>query len=168
MASSTCTTTGCCHRDLKTSNILYNNKGEVKICDFGLARQYGSPLKPYTGLVVTLHYRAPELLLSEPSKFFDHPKRNTAERPQCSPSSPLSLHVSPGCFRHEVVPCASDLSARSMPVCSCKLAAARLHHVGQARRDTLIRGPAHSTCLHAVRCKLSALLGSMPCVVASR
>jgi cell division cycle 2-like protein len=45
------------HRDLKTSNLLLNNKGELKICDFGLARQYGSPLKPYTSLVVTLWYR---------------------------------------------------------------------------------------------------------------
>ena len=53
------------HRDLKTSNILYNNKGQVKICDFGLARTYGSPLKEYTQLVVTLWYRAPELLLDE-------------------------------------------------------------------------------------------------------
>lgn len=51
------------HRDLKTSNILLNNCGELKVCDFGLARQYGSPLKPYTHLVVTLWYRAPELLL---------------------------------------------------------------------------------------------------------
>ncbi|XVF02702.1 hypothetical protein REPUB_Repub04eG0197200 [Reevesia pubescens] len=51
------------HRDLKTSNLLLNNQGELKICDFGLARQYGSPLKPYTHLVVTLWYRAPELLL---------------------------------------------------------------------------------------------------------
>ncbi|CAA2999198.1 cyclin-dependent kinase G-2-like isoform X1 [Olea europaea subsp. europaea] len=51
------------HRDLKTSNLLLNNSGELKICDFGLARQYGSPLKPYTQLVVTLWYRAPELLL---------------------------------------------------------------------------------------------------------
>ncbi|XP_078171899.1 cyclin-dependent kinase G-2-like [Carex rostrata] len=51
------------HRDLKTSNLLLNNRGELKICDFGLARQYGSPLKPYTPLVVTLWYRAPELLL---------------------------------------------------------------------------------------------------------
>lgn len=54
------------HRDLKTSNILYNNKGDLKICDFGLARQYGSPLRPYTHMVVTLWYRAPELLLGEP------------------------------------------------------------------------------------------------------
>lgn len=51
------------HRDLKTSNLLLNNKGELKICDFGLSRQYGSPLKPYTPLVVTMWYRAPELLL---------------------------------------------------------------------------------------------------------
>ncbi|KAG0502278.1 hypothetical protein HPP92_002350 [Vanilla planifolia] len=51
------------HRDLKTSNLLLNNRGELKICDFGLARQYGSPLKQYTHLVVTLWYRAPELLL---------------------------------------------------------------------------------------------------------
>jgi cell division cycle 2-like protein len=45
------------HRDLKTSNLLLNNRGELKICDFGLARQYGSPLKTYTHLVVTLWYR---------------------------------------------------------------------------------------------------------------
>ncbi|KAI3981676.1 hypothetical protein MKX01_020619 [Papaver californicum] len=51
------------HRDLKTSNLLLNNRGDLKICDFGLSRQYGSPLKPYTHLVVTLWYRAPELLL---------------------------------------------------------------------------------------------------------
>ena len=55
------------HRDLKTSNILYNNRGQLKICDFGLARQYGSPLRPYTHNVVTLYYRAIELLLGTAS-----------------------------------------------------------------------------------------------------
>tara|TARA_B110000977_G_scaffold119801_2_gene154359 strand:+ start:18692 stop:20716 length:2025 start_codon:yes stop_codon:yes gene_type:complete len=53
------------HRDLKTSNILVNNKGQLKICDFGLARHYGDPLGAYTAMVVTLWYRAPELLLGQ-------------------------------------------------------------------------------------------------------
>lgn len=50
------------HRDLKTSNLLIH-KGVLKLGDFGLAREYGSPLKQYTNKVVTLWYRAPELLL---------------------------------------------------------------------------------------------------------
>ena len=51
------------HRDIKTSNLLMNNKGVLKVCDFGLARPYGDPIRGYTQLVVTLWYRAPELLL---------------------------------------------------------------------------------------------------------
>ncbi|KAM9785696.1 cyclin-dependent kinase 11B [Neosynchiropus ocellatus] len=51
------------HRDLKTSNLLLSHKGILKIGDFGLAREYDSPLKPYTPVVVTLWYRSPELLL---------------------------------------------------------------------------------------------------------
>ncbi|XP_058064491.1 cyclin-dependent kinase 11B [Anopheles bellator] len=51
------------HRDLKTSNLLLSHKGILKVGDFGLAREYGSPLKAYTSIVVTLWYRAPELLL---------------------------------------------------------------------------------------------------------
>lgn len=50
------------HRDLKPSNLLIH-KGMLKVGDFGLAREYGSPLTRYTGNVVTLWYRAPELLL---------------------------------------------------------------------------------------------------------
>ena len=51
------------HRDLKTSNLLLSNRGTIKLADFGLARMYGDPLGEMTPLVVTLWYRAPELLL---------------------------------------------------------------------------------------------------------
>ena len=51
------------HRDLKSSNLLMNNRGEIKIADFGMARYYGDPPPKLTQLVVTLWYRSPELLL---------------------------------------------------------------------------------------------------------
>jgi len=50
------------HRDIKMSNLLYSH-GSLKLCDLGLAREFGTPLVPYTPKVVTLWYRAPELLL---------------------------------------------------------------------------------------------------------
>ena len=44
--------------------ILMNNRGEIKIADFGMARYFGDPPpQKMTQLVVTLWYRAPELLL---------------------------------------------------------------------------------------------------------
>ena len=51
------------HRDLKTSNLLMNNRGQLKVADFGMARYYGDPPPKLTQLVVTLWYRGPELLL---------------------------------------------------------------------------------------------------------
>ncbi|KAJ3813639.1 Pkinase-domain-containing protein [Lentinula aff. lateritia] len=53
------------HRDLKTSNLLMNNRGTIMVADFGLARRYGDPVGVggMTQLVVTLWYRAPEILL---------------------------------------------------------------------------------------------------------
>jgi len=57
------------HRDLKPSNILIMGKGpehgRVKIADFGMARLFQQPLRAlhYDGVVVTVWYRAPELLL---------------------------------------------------------------------------------------------------------
>ncbi|EHK20995.1 serine threonine protein kinase [Trichoderma virens Gv29-8] len=51
------------HRDLKTSNLLLSNRGLLKIADFGMARYVGDPRPKLTQLVVTLWYRAPELLL---------------------------------------------------------------------------------------------------------
>ncbi|KAI0816055.1 kinase-like protein [Trametes gibbosa] len=54
------------HRDLKPANILITSSGVVKIGDLGLARLTHQPLQPLlTGdkVVVTIWYRAPELLL---------------------------------------------------------------------------------------------------------
>lgn len=56
---------GIMHRDLKPQNLLVNNTGELKIADFGLARAYSIPIKKYTHEVVTLWYRAPEILLGQ-------------------------------------------------------------------------------------------------------
>jgi serine/threonine protein kinase len=51
------------HRDLKPQNLLIDQHGMLKLADFGLARAFGIPFRAYTHEVVTLWYRAPEILL---------------------------------------------------------------------------------------------------------
>jgi len=51
------------HRDLKPQNLLIDNRGTIKLADFGLARAFSLPVRTYTHEVVTLWYRAPEILL---------------------------------------------------------------------------------------------------------
>jgi serine/threonine protein kinase len=54
------------HRDIKPSNLLIGeDEKTIKLADFGLARSFGLPLKTYTHEVVTLWYRAPEVLLNQ-------------------------------------------------------------------------------------------------------
>ncbi|KAE8733615.1 Cyclin-dependent kinase C-2 [Hibiscus syriacus] len=59
-----CHSRGVLHRDIKGSNLLIDNNGILKIADFGLASFYDPHQnQPLTSRVVTLWYRAPELLL---------------------------------------------------------------------------------------------------------
>ena len=51
------------HRDLKPQNLLIDRQGILKLADFGLARAFGVPVRTFTHEVVTLWYRAPEILL---------------------------------------------------------------------------------------------------------
>jgi cyclin-dependent kinase len=51
------------HRDLKPQNLLINREGILKLADFGLARAFGIPVKNFTHEVVTLWYRAPDVLM---------------------------------------------------------------------------------------------------------
>lgn len=54
------------HRDLKPQNVLINVAShQLKLADFGLARAFSLPLRAYTHEVVTLWYRAPEILLGQ-------------------------------------------------------------------------------------------------------
>jgi len=51
------------HRDLKPQNLLINKRGDLKLADFGLARAFGIPVRTFSHEVVTLWYRAPDVLL---------------------------------------------------------------------------------------------------------
>jgi cyclin-dependent kinase 10 len=58
------------HRDIKVSNLLLTDHGCLKIADFGLARQFTLPNGTMTPMVVTLWYRAPELLFGMMKKYY--------------------------------------------------------------------------------------------------
>ncbi|KAL0486963.1 cyclin-dependent kinase CDC2 [Acrasis kona] len=60
------------HRDLKPQNLLIDNQtGRIKLADFGLSRPFGNLTTTLTQEVVTLWYRAPEIILGH--KYYGSP-----------------------------------------------------------------------------------------------
>ena len=45
--------------------LLIDSEGNIKLADFGLARAFSVPVRVYTHEVVTMWYRAPEILLGQ-------------------------------------------------------------------------------------------------------
>lgn len=54
------------HRDIKPENLLVSDRKELKICDFGFARQAPRGEEELTDYVATRWYRPPELLVGVP------------------------------------------------------------------------------------------------------
>ncbi|MEQ2215812.1 Cyclin-dependent kinase 16, partial [Xenoophorus captivus] len=102
------------HRDLKPQNLLINDRGELKLADFGLARAKSIPTKTYSNEVVTLWYRPPDILLgsTDYSTHIDmwycsvvHPRPWEEHQPCLTSShlSDLSVFRGVGCIFYEMV-----------------------------------------------------------------
>jgi len=55
---------GVIHRDIKPSNILADENCDIRLCDFGFARELNEDINAMTEYVVTRYYRAPEVMLN--------------------------------------------------------------------------------------------------------
>lgn len=58
------------HRDIKPSNMLYSENGDLKLADFGLSRHIHHGQRNLTSNVVSLWYRAPEILMQQNCTFY--------------------------------------------------------------------------------------------------
>jgi mitogen-activated protein kinase kinase 1 len=57
------------HRDIKPANILANSLGQVKLTDFGIAREMESSMAMANTFVGTFKYMSPERIQSQPYNF---------------------------------------------------------------------------------------------------
>ena len=58
------------HRDIKLDNILLDERGNVKVCDFGISRTVENPCEPILEQCGTPAYIAPEILYEDGYKGF--------------------------------------------------------------------------------------------------
>merc|ERR1711990_648573 len=57
------------HRDIKPANILCNSRGNVKLTDFGIAREMENSIQMAKTFVGTFKYMSPERMQSEPYNY---------------------------------------------------------------------------------------------------
>uniref|UniRef100_A0A803V9V2 Cyclin dependent kinase 18 n=1 Tax=Ficedula albicollis TaxID=59894 RepID=A0A803V9V2_FICAL len=118
------------HRDLKPQNLLINERGELKLADFGLARAKSVPTKTYSNEVVTLWYRPPDVLLgsteySTPIDMWDptllkfsHPTRCPWQDSLCPPAGTPTEDTWPGITSNEEFRAYNFSQYRAQPLIS--------------------------------------------------
>lgn len=57
------------HRDIKPDNILIDKNGQLKLADFGLAKKASFLQRRKSNAIVSLWYRAPEIILGSEDYF---------------------------------------------------------------------------------------------------
>ncbi|XP_053570021.1 cyclin-dependent kinase 6 isoform X2 [Bombina bombina] len=121
------------HRDLKPQNILVTSNGQIKLADFGLARIYSFQMA-LTSVVVTLWYRAPEVLL------------------QSSYATPVDLW-SVGCIFAEMfrrkTSCHQDANRHATTTTSHRYAASTTTSYRHAATTTSIQATTRTLCSQA-------------------
>jgi cyclin-dependent kinase len=135
------------HRDLKPQNLLINMEGELKLADFGLARAFGIPVRNYTHEVVTLWYRAPDVLMGS-RKYSTQVDIWSRQHSHSHTPTPPTVLCSLSCPHHSTAPAPTHpprvrlsrcVSSRSVGCIFAEMMNGRPLFPGSSEQDQLIK-----------------------------